>query len=142
MREWVNKNVYAAYIPRVYVRTYQLLNAITLSDIKIVNTPAGTEVEFEVYFDSNKMHHTSVVSGTEYWNGQKVNVPYFINYGHSNDMVFMSRIHYGGFRYMYDVYPARHFLEDMMNEFKKKLETVFANKIVILMNKVGDYKYR
>jgi hypothetical protein len=134
MKDWVNKNVYAEYQPRKYVRTYQLLNAITLSDIKIINTSEGTEVEFEVYFDSAKMHHTSVVSKTEYWKGQRINVPYFINYGHHHPTKLEPA--------MFNQYPARHFIEDMMKEFKKKVEERFTRKITIMINKVGDYIYR
>jgi hypothetical protein len=131
MRYWVKRNLYDAYTPKPvseggYLRTNQLLNSITLSDVKIINTPLGVQVEFEVYFDSSKMYHTSVVTG------ERVNVPYLLDkYGHHHETI--------KYPIMFHQYPARNFTRDMMEAFKDKLQQKFAREVIIMIERINDY---
>lgn len=126
MRYWVQKNVYDAYSPKKYIRTNQLLNSITLSDVNIIQTPLGVQVEFEVYFDSSKMYHTSVVTG------ERVNVPYLLDkYGHHHQTK--------EYPIMFHQYPERNFTRDMMEAFKDKLQRKFAREVIIMIERINDY---
>jgi len=128
--ESVNKNLYERRDPTTYERTYQLVNSITLSDIKIDSTG---KISFEIFFDNSKMHHTSVVSGTEYWNGKKINVPYLVNDGHYNS---------NGSIPWFDDYPGAFFIEDSIEKIRQDIKEQLYKMINLEIKRIGDYKYR
>ena len=89
LREFVMKKVYQDHIPLEYVRTYDLINSITIG--KTIND--GNIITASIYFDSSKIipntqdfwsQHASVY---DYNIDKKYNepinemIPYYINYG-------------------------------------------------------------
>ena len=103
LRDQVMKNVYAVYTPKVYERTYALIDSITVSDVRI----KGSTIEFEIYFDPTKLSHYSVVTG------DKVYIPPLLDEGHFQKGY--SEVDY------FHVYPARNFLRDCIVELKNDL---------------------
>lgn len=52
VRDFINKNVYSAYAPNDYSRTHELLNSVTLGNIKI-----GTKyATFDIFMDTSKIN--------------------------------------------------------------------------------------
>lgn len=56
LREYVQNDVYDSYEPTKYKRTYELIDSIT---VKVVGT-VGDSIMVEVYFDEDKMSHTTL----------------------------------------------------------------------------------
>jgi hypothetical protein len=88
IKDYVEKEVYQAYTPHEYSRTYELLNSLEISEIKKI----GNVFSFDIFFNPDKIgmydtrdkwnQHKSVY-GYETWHGMKLNelIPWFIENG-------------------------------------------------------------
>ncbi|NPV51798.1 MAG: hypothetical protein HPY60_11480 [Candidatus Methanofastidiosum sp.] len=74
LRAAVQANVYDRRQPEFYERSFQLLESITASDVRL----NGNTIEFEIFFDANKMNYKSL-SGDTSWNGKKINVAFLVD---------------------------------------------------------------
>jgi len=115
----------------MYDRTNQLIDSITASDVVVKNIGSTAEIEFSVYFDSDKMHHKSVVSGTEYYNGEKINVSFLTDEGHHNP---------NGNIPEFDQYEGREFVESAMKQIMEDLNQVIRDAILIEVKRFGKYR--
>ena len=61
IKKFVKQNVYTAYHPSQYDRTYQLLNSVTIGELE----SSGKSIICSVYFDPNKI---KPVSTDNFWN--------------------------------------------------------------------------
>ena len=134
LREAVQVNLYD-YRPKeqlvMYKRTNQLIDSITASDVVVTNLGSATEIKFKVYFDSDKMHHTSVVTESEYYNGEKINVSFLTDEGHNNP---------NGNIPEFDQYDAREFIESAMKRIMEDLDQVIRDAILIEVKRIGKYR--
>ena len=131
LREAVQVNLYDRRKPELYDRTNQLIDSITASDVVVKNIGSTAEIEFSVYFDSDKMHHKSVVSGTEYYNGEKINVSFLTDEGHHNP---------NGNIPEFDQYEGREFVESAMKQIMEDLNQVIRGAILIEVKRFGKYR--
>lgn len=90
-RQAIQSEVYDKYHPKEYKRTYQLRNKVAISLDK--NT-------IYVYCDVASMNYTSAIN---FMRDVSYAVPWFIQEGHNRNIPKPKP--------MYDIYPARHFLE-------------------------------
>jgi hypothetical protein len=98
--EYVDKEVYQAHKPFEYTRTYELLNSLDISDIKI----NGNTYSFDIFFNPDKIgmydtgdkwnQHKSVY-GYETWHGLDINelIPWFIENGTEGSLWDRDGIH-------------------------------------------------
>ena len=90
LKKFVKQNVYSAYNPSQYDRTYQLLNSVTIGELE----SSGKSIVCSVYFDPNKIkpafadnfwnQHRSVFDyDTDKKHNAPINemIPYYMNYG-------------------------------------------------------------
>lgn len=81
LREYVQNDVYDSYEPTKYKRTYELIDSIT---VKVVGT-VGDSIMVEVYFDEDKMSHTTLFGddnlGVEV--GDNVYIPKWVDEGYT-----------------------------------------------------------
>lgn len=121
----VIKNLYLAYTPKYYERTYSLLDSITMSDIRIENNI----LTFDLYFDPNKLEHWSVVSGSNIYKGKSIYTPPLLDEGHFEDG-------YSEVDYFHN-YPGREFLSDALMQLKKDLQLSLKNLVYVELKKLG-----
>ena len=133
LRQAVQTNLYDFRDPVIYERTNQLINSITASDVVVKNLGSTVEIEFSVYFDSDKMHHTSVVSGTEYYNGEKINVSFLTDEGHHNPNPKRNIPEF-------DQYEGREFIESAIEKIREDLNQVIRDAILIEVKRIGKYR--
>jgi hypothetical protein len=93
LRDYIEENVYKAYSPYEYDRTYELLNCLDISPIKKI----GDIYSFSIFFNTDKIgmyntddrwnQHKSVF-GYETWHGMPINelIPWFIENGTENSV--------------------------------------------------------
>lgn len=115
---WIN--VYAKYNPKIYHRTYALINSLTVSEVK----QEGNSIYFDVYFDKNKLTHYSVVSGSH-----DVYIPPLIDEGHKQQG-------YDKVDYFHN-YPARNFMEEVLYFIKSDLNKVLRDMVKYEIKKLG-----
>lgn len=89
LKDYIMQNLYQAYTPKEYARTYDFVNSVTVGTVKKINN--GYSIE--IYYDTDKIRQAIVqdsdwnqhmsVDGSETWNGVKINelIPYFIEHG-------------------------------------------------------------
>ncbi len=81
LKFYVMKDVYNAYTPKEYERTYELLDSISF---KVIGNNGG-KIQIEVYFDPDKMSHTTILGdgslGLEA--GDNVYIPRWVDEGHT-----------------------------------------------------------
>ncbi len=56
LKEYVENDVYNSYEPAKYKRTYELLDSISVKVLSI----DSNGIKVEIYFDANKMSHTTL----------------------------------------------------------------------------------
>jgi hypothetical protein len=111
--------VYDAYTPvdGGYNRTFSLLNS--------VDSRVTEDGDLLIYINEGDLDYKSAVDGSN----QSKNVPFFVNYGHTDST---------GIANMYHDYPARNFIESaaerISNEFVIKVEIVNDRNIGYLDN--------
>jgi hypothetical protein len=123
-------NVYAVYSPKVYERTYSLLNAVSVSEVK----QEGNTLYFDVYIDINKLNHTSVVSGHNYYNGKAIYSPALLDEGHRQEG-------YEDEDFFHN-YPARNFMKKALEFIENDLKKSLVNIVILEIKKLGGkHKY-
>ena len=115
----------------MYDRTNQLIDSITASEVVVKILGSTAEIEFSVYFDSDKMHHKSVVTDTEYYNGEKINVSFLTDEGHHNP---------NGSIPEFDQYDGREFVESAMKQIVEDLDQAIRETILIEVRRIGKYR--
>jgi len=117
LREAIWDRVYEAYEPKVYKRTYELLNSVTSSvDIN------GDNITIKVFLDHDKMNHFSVIDG------ERTYVPPIVNYGFYWPDWWDSKPDYFHNR------PESKFLEEAMLEIQKDMQKAFLDAVVVAFN--------
>jgi len=106
LEEEIEALVYNVYEPNTYERTNQLKNSIIYN--------ISEDGSIHLLFDGQK--YESYVDDSD----QSENVPYYINFGHSDST---------GIDNMYHNYPARDFMESA----KRRMETELGVKVTILI---------
>lgn len=117
LTEAIWDNVYTAYKPEYYRRSYELLHSVS-SSVKIY----GDSVEIKIYCDPEKMNHYSVVDGLP------TMVAPLVNYGFS---------WHGYEDTEYDYFhnrPESKFLEDAMIQIQKDMNEMLVNAVVVAFN--------
>jgi hypothetical protein len=132
LQQAVQTFIYDAYTPLEYERTYELLNAVT-SDVII--TP--TNIEIKVYFDPEKMHHTTL-GGSEKYSlkaGDYIDslLPIWLNEGWRWEG-------YTGDDDMFRARPGGHFFEEAVEKIRKDLVTRVQGAIKVELVKSGFTK--
>ncbi len=120
---WIN--VYVKYDPKVYERTYNLINSLTVSEVK----QEGNFIYFDITFDRSKLTHYSVVSGTNVYNGQEIYIPSLIDEGHKQKG-------YDEIDYFHN-YPVRNFMKEAIYFIKSDLNKVLGDMIKNEIKKLG-----
>lgn len=121
---WIN--VYTKYKPKVYERTESLLNAVSVSEVK----QDGNSIYFDLYIDINKLEHTSVVSGHNYYDGKAIYPPALVDEGHTQEG-------YEETRDMFHDYPARDFMEEVYLFIKSDLQKTLTNMVKYEIKRLG-----
>jgi hypothetical protein len=133
LQQAVQTYVYDAYPnPKYYERTYELLNAVTCD---VIITP--NNIEFKVYFDSEKMNHTTY-GGSEKYSldaGDYVDslLPMWLNEGWRWD----------GYQGDFDMFRARpggHFFEKAVEKIRENLIVRINGAIKVELVKSGFSK--
>lgn len=115
LQEEIYKSVYLKYDPIEYERTYQLLqNIISEIDLK--------DSAIYIRLDTDNSVYTSAVDGSP----QTENVPFFLNYGHTDGT---------GIDNMYHNYPARRFMEKAARRIRKE----FGIRVAIIKDISIEY---
>jgi hypothetical protein len=101
LQEEIYTSLYLKYEPTQYERTFQLLqNIISESDLK--------DGAIYIHLDEENSVYTSAVDGSP----QTENIPFLLNYGHTDGT---------GIDNMYHNYPARYFMEKAARRIRKEL---------------------
>lgn len=93
LRDYIEKEVYKAYSPFEYDRSYELLNCLDITDVKKI----GNKYSFSIYFNTDKINMSDVdgfwnqhksVYEYETWHGMPINelIPWFIESGTKNSV--------------------------------------------------------
>lgn len=110
------QSYYNSYEPKVYQRTYGLLNSLRISPI----THSGNQFSISVYFDKGSATHPSIFGGEEGF------TPILLNEGWEwNNNIGIHRLSY---------YEGFHFVEHAIAEFNK------VNKWGFKISKDGEYR--
>lgn len=123
---WIN--VYARYKPVQYIRTYSMIEAVSVSEVKQV----GNSLYFDVYIDKNKLEHFSVVSGTNYYDGQEIYPPALVLEGHKQEG-------YDEIDYFRN-YPAANFMTEVLAFIKSDLEKTLVDIVKYEIKRLGGKK--
>lgn len=108
LQDSIQSEVYDKYKPKVYERTYQLLNN--------VRTEIKNNVLY-VYVNTGNMHYeANSPKGMDITKS----VPFYVNYGHNNSN--------NPEPFMYNSYPSRNFIE----ETKRRIEEEFNCQVEIM----------
>ncbi len=111
--------VYSSYSPKVYQRSYDLYNSISIDDrVKISFGVNGTTLSMSVYFDEDVIH--------EGITGENVNVAVLMNDGWQvkKDVWFKDIYHFG-------YYEGSHFIEKGIQRYKSKVSNPFDIRLNI-----------
>ena len=106
IRSYLLKNLYNRYQPQAYIRTYELLNSLTIGDV----VRNGLQIYANVYFDVDKIYphrvHGSIWNQHMSIKGEDVSafIPEWMEYGHRGLWTWE-----GG-----------HFIDDARNEIEMK----------------------
>lgn len=77
LRDYVEENVYSSYTPRLYQRTNELIDSIS---IRLLGA-SSKGVMVEIYFSPDKMNHTSLLGGSGVNAGDNVYIPRWVDEG-------------------------------------------------------------
>jgi hypothetical protein len=120
---WIN--VYVKYNPKVYERTYALINSLTVSEVK----QEGNSIYFDITFDRSKLTHYSVVTGSS-----DVYIPPLIDESHKQQG-------YDKVDYFHN-YPALNFMEEALIFIKSDLNKVLRDMVKYEIKKLGGKNKR
>lgn len=124
LKFFVLKNVYCAFTPEEYQRTYQLLESISF---KLLQSNKN-QITVDIYFDKSKMQHTTLFGSEKLAISPNSNVyiPKWVDEGKTWDKPFHPR---GG----------GHFMKDTLNDVKKNHRGFhyFAYSLVEHLRKSG-----
>lgn len=124
----VQTTIYDSYSPKIYHRTYDLLNSITSGDLRVTTN----SIEFKVYFDPEKMRHTSLYGSSKLGvaKGAYVDIADWLNDGFSwggiwegTDDKFHDR-------------SAAHFMEIAIAKIQANIAIRVQNAIVIEVKRI------
>lgn len=131
LRAAVQTNVYDRRQPEFYQRSFQLLESITASDVRL----NGNTIEFEIFFDNSKMNHTTLAGDTA-WNGKKLNVAFLVDQGHYNPK---GSIVPGQPIPWLDDYPGAEFIQAAIEKIKEDLRDVIKGLVKVEVKRIGKY---
>jgi hypothetical protein len=129
LQQAIWKNVYSQPEGSWYERTYDLLNAIECTDLKV----SSSTIDFKVIFNSEKMHHTTLYGSEKYG----------LEPGDYIDELIVPWINYGwrweGYEGRYDNFRARKetlFIENAIKEIEKGIKQKVENLISLEIKKI------
>lgn len=111
--------VYSSYSPKVYQRSYDLYNSVSIDDVVKINVGmSGTTLSMSVYFDENAIH--------EGITGENVNVAVLMNEGWQvkKDTWFKDIYHFG-------YYEGSNYIESAIEKYKSKVSNPFDVRVNI-----------
>ena len=121
LKQSIQVNFYDAYDPKVYVRTFQFLNAVR-GELSVT----ANAIELKIYLDANSMEHPSVVDGENSY------VPPLLYYGHHQKG-------YNAVDYFHN-YPGRNeWWDEAVNMIRTKVQARVSHAIV---SAITTTKYR
>lgn len=118
LKDSIKENVYDVYDPVVYSRTYELLNAVDITDVKIY----GNEISFSLFLNSDLMNHESIFNPEI-----EPYVPLLIEEGH---------VHKKYTTPMFHRYPARKFIEKAIPQIEAELKKYIKDALNIEVKKI------